>query len=131
GILGFRLQAWIPGRLARRGPEMIYDRIPAEVARIRGEAEAAALEAANASGYGTLGRYYIDTLAWYFERPRFLSNHLLGGRRPESWLRRRLATVEHLLSEGEREQLRRIEKLGAEKTVVDAQFALQSLLKGW
>ena len=131
GIIGFRLQAWIPGRLARRGPELIYERIPAEIARIRGEAEDAANAAAAASGYDTLGRYYIEALAWYFERPRFVTNHLLGGRRPESWLRRRIATVEHLLSDGEREQLRVIERLGSEKTVVDAQFALQSLLKGW
>lgn len=131
GLIGFRLQAWIPGRLARRGPEMIYERIPAEIARLRSEAEDAANAAAQASGYDTLGRYYLETLAWYFERPRFFMNHLLGGRRPEAWLRQRVATVEHLLSEGEREQLRRIEDLGNQKTVVDAQYSLQSLLKAW
>lgn len=131
GILGFRLQAWIPGRLARRGPEVIYERIPAEVARIRGEVEDAAIRAAEASGHDTLGKYYFETLAWFFERPRFPMNHLLGGRRPEAWLRRRIDTVEPLLSADEREQLRRIEDLGAQKSVVDSQFALQSLLKGW
>lgn len=131
GIIGFRLQSWIPGRLARRGPEMIYDRIPAQIANLRSQAEEAAIGAADATGYDTLGRYYLETLAWYFERPRYFMNHLLGGRQPETWLRQRIATVERLLSEDERIQLKRIEQLGNEKTIVDAQYSLQTLLKGW
>lgn len=131
GLLGYFLQLWLPGRLARRGPELIYDRMAAELARIRGEAEVAAMAAADVSGYDTLGRYYIETLAWYFARPRFSVNHLLGGRRPEVWLRRRLATIDRLLSDGERVHLNRLEELGAAKTALDAQYSLQTLLKSW
>ena len=131
GVIGYLLQLWLPGRLARRGPELIYDRMPAELARLRTEAEAAAMAAAEVSGYDTLGRYYVETLAWYFARPRFSINHLLGGRRPEVWLRRRLATIDRLLSDGERVHLKRLEELGADKTALDAQYSLQTLLKSW
>lgn len=131
GAFGYYLQLWLPGRLARRGPELIYDRIPAELARMRAEAEAAAMAAADVSGYDTLGRYYVETLAWYFARPRFSLNHLLGGRRPEVWLRRRLQTVDRLLSDGERVHLKQLEELGAAKTALDAQHSLQTLLKSW
>ncbi len=131
GAIGYYLQLWLPGSLARRGPEMIYDRIPAELARMRAEAEAAVMAAADVSGYDTLGRYYVETLSWYFERPRFSINHLMGGRRPEVWLRRHLNTVNRLLSDGERVYLKQLEELGAAKTALDAQYSLQTLLKGW
>lgn len=132
GIVGYGLQLWLPGRLARAaGREIIYERIPGEIAEIRANVEAAILLAAEESGYDTLGRYYLQTLAWYFARPRFFLSHAFGGRRAEYWFRRHLETIERYLSEAERRHLARISELGVVKRRADAQYAMQSLLKRW
>lgn len=131
GIFGYALQQWLPGRMARGSREMIYERIPAELAAIRAEVEKAVLAAAAESGHDTLGRYYLETLAWYFARPRFRLSHVLGGRRAQHWLRSNLDTIRRYLSDAEKTQLERIAELGAVKTEVDMQFALQSVLKRW
>lgn len=131
GVAGYGLQLLIPGRLTRGGSEIIYERIPAEIARLREAAERAVLTAAEASGHDTLGRYYVQTLAWYFARPRFVANHIFAGGRARFWLRRRLDTVAQLLGPAERPQLDRLAELAWAKTAVDVQYALQTLLKGW
>ncbi len=131
GIGGYVLQLWLPGRLTRSGPETIYERIPAEIAGLRAAAEQAVVDAAAQSGFDTLGRYYVQTLSWYFARPRYWLSHIFGGRRAEFWLRRRLATIRHHLSDAERPALDRLAELGAAKTSLDTQYAMQSLLKGW
>lgn len=131
GVAGYALQLWLPGRLTRSGPEIIYERIPAEIAGLRDAAEQAVTDAAARSGFDTLGRYYVQTLSWYFARPRYWLSHVFGGRYAEFWLQRRLATIRHHLSEAERPALGRLAELGAAKTAVDAQYAMQSVLKGW
>jgi hypothetical protein len=131
GLGGYVLQLWLPGRLTRSGPEVIYERIPAEIAILRDAAERVVTTAAEQAGFDTLGRYYVETLSWYFARPRFQLSHVFGGRRAEFWFRRRLATIRHHLSDAERPALDRLAELGAAKTVVDTQYAMQSVLKAW
>lgn len=131
GIAGHVLQAIVPARLAHSGPELIYERIPAEVAKLRAAAEQTLMDAADAAGHETLIAYYAQTLAWYFERPRFALNHVLGGDRAESWERHRLAAVEKLLAAEERPHLAALGELCRRKRAVDVQYALQSLLRAW
>jgi hypothetical protein len=131
GILGYALQLWLPGRLAHAEPEIIYERIPAEVASIRMQVEKETLDAAAESGSDTLGRDYLQTLAWYFARPRFFWSHALGGRRAEHWLQRHMTTIGRYLTETERLHLARIAELGSQKRQVDVQYAMQALLKRW
>jgi hypothetical protein len=131
GIVGYALQLWLPGRLAHAGREVIYERIPAEIALIRAQVEKEILEAADASGSATLGQDYMQSLYWYFERPRFFWNHVLGGQRAESWFQRHIDTVGRYLSEVERPHLARIAELGDDKRHVDIQYAMQALLKRW
>jgi len=131
GVVGYALQLWIPGRLARSGREIIYERIPAEIALIRGQVEKAVLEATGESGNDTLGRDYLQTLAWYFARPRFFWNHVFGGRRAELWMQRHLETIGRYLTVAERAHLARIAELGTDKRRAEVQYALQSLLKRW
>jgi hypothetical protein len=131
GLGGYALQLLLPGRLTRSGPEIIYERIPAEIATLRDAAEQAVAAAAEQSGFDTLGRYYVQTLSWYFARPRFWLSHVFGGRHAEYWLQQRLTTIRHHLSDAERPLLDRLAQLGAAKTAVDTQYAMQSVLKGW
>lgn len=131
GLVGYALQLAIPGRLTRSGSEIIYERIPAEIARLRENAERAVLEAAEASGHDTLGRYYVETLAWYFARPRFVASHFLASGRARFWLRRRIDTLVQHAGPAERPHLDRLAELAWAKTAIDVQYALQTLLKGW
>jgi hypothetical protein len=131
GAIGYALQLWLPSRLTHAGREMIYERIPAELASIREQVEKEILAAADASGNDTLGHDYLQSLYWYFAQPRFFWNHIFGGRRAENWLQRHVDTVGRYLSEVERPHLARIHALGNDKRHVDVQYAMQSLLKRW
>lgn len=133
GVIGYGLQLALSRRLAQAGSEIIYERIPAEIAAIRAQVEKLILEAAADSGNETLGRDYLQTLAWYFAQPRFFWSNALGGfgRRAENWLQRNLHTIGRYLSEAERARLDDLARFGAEKRRVDVQYAMQSLLKRW
>lgn len=133
GILGYGLQLWFSQRLTQAGSEIIYERIPAEIARIRGEVEEVIREAAGESGSDTLGQDYLQTLAWYFARPRFFWNSAFGGfgRRAEIWLQRHLDTIGRYLTAAESTQLAHLATLAAKKRRLDVQYAMQSLLKRW
>jgi hypothetical protein len=131
GAVGYALQLWLPGRLAHAGREIIYERIPAEIASIRAQVEKSVLEATGESGNDTLGNDSLQTLAWSFARPRFFWSHAFGGRRAEHWMQRHLETIGRYLTEAERAHLARIADLAADKRHTEVQYALQSLLKRW
>jgi hypothetical protein len=131
GITGYLLQRLLPRRLADIEGEVIYERIPAEVAALRQEVEELILKAVKELGSDTLGRYYTESLEWFFWRPRFLAGHVLGSGRSASWIRGRITALRRYLNEGERAYLGRIEELALRKSRLDAHYALQSVLKFW
>jgi hypothetical protein len=131
GILGYGMQLIVPARLVHAGPEIIYERIPSEVAAIRQRVEQLLLESAARTGSETLGRDYAQSLAWYFDKPRFFWMNVFGGRRAEHWSQRHLQTLRRYINEDEREDLARLAALIAEKRSIDRQYAMQSLLKRW
>ncbi len=131
GIAGYALQRLLPRRLADIEGEVIYERIPGEIAMLRDEVEALVLKAVRELGSDTLGRYYEESLEWYFWRPRFLIGHVLGSGRSASWIRGRITALRRYLNEGERAYLLQIEQLALRKSRLDAHYALQSVLKFW
>lgn len=131
GITGYLLQRLLPRRLADIEGEVIYERIPAEVAALRQEVEELILKAVKELGSDTLGRYYTESLEWFFWRPRFLAGHVLGSGRSASWIRGRITALRRYLNEGERAYLGRIEELALRKSRLDAHYALQGVLKFW
>ena len=131
GIAGYALQRVLPHRLADLEGEVIYERIPAEVAALREEVEELILKAVKELGSDTLGRYYTESLEWFFWRPRFLTAHLLGSGRSVGWIRGRITALRRYLNDGERAYLARIEEIALRKNRLDAHYALQSVLKFW
>jgi len=131
GVAGHLLQAVLPTRLARSGPELLYERIPAEIARLRDAAAETILGTAAVAGHTTLSDFYAQTLAWYFERPRFAVDHIVGGQAAATWERLKLGAIERLLTDEERPNLAALAAICARKRAVDAQYALQSLLRAW
>ena len=131
GVCGWLYQRAIPSRLTRLGYEVIYERVPAEIAALREQAEEAALEGVGASGQPTLGRFYAETMDWYFQRPRFGLSHIMGAGAAGQWLDQRFSTIRRLVGSQEAPALDKIEAAARLKVAVDAHYALQRTLKLW
>jgi len=131
GVLGWLYQRAIPRRLSRIGYEVLFERVPAEIAQLREEAEAAALKGVGNSGEPTLGRFYSESLDWFFQRPRFAISHILGTGAATHWLDQHITAVRRLLGSAELKALDEIEKIARLKISVDAHYAIQRSLKLW
>jgi hypothetical protein len=131
GLIGYGIQKLYPVWLTQTGLEIIYERIPTELARLRAEAESLVVACTREVESGTLARHYLETFAWYFRRPRFALSHLFGGRRGVHWVFRQRATLTRYLDDRERGYLDRLMELGFAKARVDVHYALQSALKVW
>lgn len=131
GVAGYALQRILPLRLADLEGEIIYERIPNELAALREEIEALIFKAVKELGSDTLGRYYAESLEWFFWKPRFLVGHIVGSGRSAGWIRSRITALRRYLNEDERAYLGRIEELAHRKSRLDAHYALQSVLKFW
>lgn len=131
GVAGWALERLLPRRLAHLGLEVIYERIPSEIAALRSRTEALIVKAARDTGSDTLGRYYAESLHWFFWRPRFLLSQLFGSRRSERWVRAHGAALRRYLNEAERLVLDEIEQLALRKCQLDTHHAMQSVLKLW
>ncbi|TMH62314.1 MAG: hypothetical protein E6H57_18995 [Betaproteobacteria bacterium] len=131
GIAGYVLQRLLPRRLTHLEGEVIYERIPSEVFTLRERVEALVLKGVQDAGADTLGRYYLESLHWFFRRPRFFLSHLFGSARGARWIRGHVGALRRYLNETERAALDQIESLALRKNQLDAHYALQSVLKLW
>lgn len=131
GILGFVVQRIFPARLTQTGLEVIYERIPAELARVRADAEQLVLDCTRELQSDTLARHYFETFAWYLRRPRFVISHLFGSQHGMHWVRQQRVTVSRYLSPRELEYLDSLTDLGYAKTRLDVHYVLQSAMKKW
>ena len=131
GLVGYLMQQIYPVYLTQSGFEVIYERIPQGVAQIREEAERVVLECTDKAGSDTLARYYLDTLSWFFRKPRFFFAHAVFSRRSNQWLAHQSAAVERYLNDAEREYLRTLEALARVKNQLDVHYALQGLMRLW
>jgi hypothetical protein len=132
GVVGWLMQRVYPRQLSDTGVEVIYERIPGEIARLREEAESLVLDCTRETGSNTLARHYLETLHWFFRQPRFFAHHVLfGGKKPRAWCRQQCGAVRLYLNEAERGYLNRLTRLADRKTEVDFHFAAQSLMKRW
>ena len=131
GIFGFVIQRIYPRRLVQTELEIMYERIPGELAEIREKAEAAALACTEETGSDTVARHYMESMAWYFRRPRFFVNNAVGGRAAEHWLNHSYETVSRYLNDNERGHLDELDQLARYKSQIDYHYACQSIMKLW
>jgi alkylhydroperoxidase family enzyme len=131
GIVGYGLQRLLPRRLAHLDHEVIYERIPSEVFALRERVEALVMKGVQDAASDTLGRYYLESLHWFFRQPRFFLNHLMGSGRSLRWIGGHVTALRRYLNEAERAVLGEIEQLALRKNQLDAHYALQSVLKLW
>jgi hypothetical protein len=131
GILGWLLQRSLPRRLTSTGIEILYERIPAEIANLHAQAEALVFECTRTTERDTLARHYVESLDWFFRRPRFLRNHLLGGKMARAWQRQQFEAIRQYLDQREAQFLDRLNAIAEYKTDVDFHYAAQTVMKLW
>ena len=131
GVVGLVLEKAYPRQLTCSGGEIIYERIPAEIAEIREEVESLVLKSTDETGSSTLAEHYLETLRWYFQKPRFFISNVFGSYLSQHWVRQQCMILERFLDEKEREYLDKVYALAEKKRKVDFQYALQTVLKIW
>jgi len=131
GLLGYVIEKVFPTRLTQKGGEILFSRIPEAVHQLNLEAEQLMLEVNSKTGSDTLARHYLETLKWFFQKPRFIRSHIIGGRSAEHWLSQQLVTVNRYLDPGEKEYCDRLEELARKKLDIDYNYAVQGLMKIW
>ena len=131
GVLGYLLEKIYPARLTQRGSEVLFDKIPDACHQIRMEVERILFEEIKETGSDTLSRHYMESMHWYFQRPRYIWSHLSGGRKADYWLKQQFIIVNRYLNDSEKVYSKQLEELAYKKHDLDYQYAVQSLLKRW
>ena len=131
GILGYCLQLLIPARLAETQDEIIVERIADVVAELRDEARECVERSLSETQSNTITRFYVETFDTFFQRPRFLTNHLMGGRLAEHWLNNQFVALARYCDKQEMVFVEELRGLAATKARVDSHYARMSLLKLW
>ena len=129
--MGYFIEKIYPRRLTGTGIEIIYERIPTELADIRDECERLILECTKTTKSDTVARYYVETFDWFFRRPRFLISHLTGSQKGDFWLEQQFANSRSYVNENEKEYLDKLHELSEFKSNIDFHFAAQRLMKSW
>lgn len=131
GILGLVIQRSFPRRLTQSGDEYIFERIPMEIVEFQKQARALIFTCMRETKRDTLGKQFLEHLDWYFQRPRFFLNHVLGGKKSEAWILQQCSKIERVLNPREKTYLQKLFTLANAKKNIDLHFALQTVLKGW
>ena len=129
GVAGLVLSRVLPRRLATRGGEVIYEKIPALRHGLRQSAEALALGEATRSP--AIAEFYGRKLAGFFSGPRSFWHHLLESRQPLNVVMVELEDLRRYLNDRERATLEKLAQLVRQKDGLDYHHALQTTLRLW
>ncbi len=131
GVVGIGLSRFLPPRLTRRGEEVIFQRIPAFIAELQGDAEDLVLEAAKETRSSTITDFYMSQLSTFFDGPQNRLRHLLASRRARFALMNEIDNLQRYLNSQEREYAERLRDLVNKKDELDFHYALNLALKAW
>jgi len=131
GIVGLILSRTIPPRLASRGEEVIFERIPVFIRRLREDVESLVLQCASEGDTTVIPDLYVDRLRTFFERPQNYWSHLFHSTRPLHHILTDLEARHRYLNDAELALARQIEKRVQTKDDLDYHHAMQRTLKAW
>jgi len=129
GIVGLLFSRVLPRRLATRGGEVIFEKIPALRHALKSEAESLALNADKPSP--VIAEFYARRLAPFFAGPKNFWLHVAESRRPLHALLAELEDLRRFVTEQERATLEKLAALVRQKDGLDYHRALQLALKLW
>jgi hypothetical protein len=129
GVVGLIFSRTLPRRLATRGGEVIFEKIPALRHALKTEAENLALGADAKST--VIAEFYSKRLAPFFAGPKNFWLHIFESRRPFNALAAELNDLRRFVNETERAMLDKLAALVRQKDGLDYHRALQLTLKLW
>lgn len=129
GFVGLFFSRTLPRRLATRGGEVIFEKIPGLRHTLRAEAEKISLGPEARSP--VIAEFYVQRLAGFFAGPKNLWLHFVESRRPLNAL---LAQIDDLLrfaNDADREKIQKLTALVRQKDGLDYHRSLQLALRLW
>ena len=129
GMVGLFFSRVLPHRLATRGGEVIFEKIPALRHALRTEAENLALGAEAKSP--VIAEFYAKRLATFLSGPKNFRLHLVESRRPLNALLAELDDLGRFATEADREKIARLTAIVRQKDGLDYHRALQLSLRLW
>lgn len=131
GLIGWALSRSIPRRLTARGEEVIFERIPMFMHRVRTEVETLVAKTAADPDTSALPEFYRSRLQPFFQEPRHLLRHVLHSQQPRQFLLREIEGQRRFLNETECDAADVIAQKVRVKDDLDYHYALQLTLKIW
>ncbi len=131
GVIGVALSRALPRRLARRGEEVILERIPAFILALRQEAEELVLQSAGAKGSSSIRDLYSEHLRSFFDEPKNIFSHLFVSNRAMFSMSQQIDNVLRYLDKSETEFAEKLRELVKQKDDLDFHYALQTMLRVW
>ena len=131
GIGGFILSRVLAARITSQGEEVIYERIPTFVRRIRDEVHQLVFDCISETETSMIPEFFQERLETFFARPRYLLHHLVHSMRPYQSLLLEIRAQDRYLNDREREVMREIEERYRLKNTLDYHYTLQATLKYW
>jgi hypothetical protein len=129
GLVGLIFSRTLPRRLATRGGEVIFEKIPALRHALKTEAESLALGADAKSPF--IAEFYAKRLAPFFAGPKNLWLHVFESRRPLNALVAELDDLRRFANDAECGKIEKLTALVRQKDGLDYHRALQLALKLW
>jgi hypothetical protein len=129
GFVGLFFSRVLPRRLATRGGEVIFEKIPAIRHALKTEAEDLAVGQAAKSV--VIAEFYTKRLAPFFAGPKNFWKHLAESRREVSALIAELEDLRRFANDAEKEKIEKLAMLVRQKDGLDYHRALQLALRLW
>ena len=129
GMVGLFFSRVLPRRLATRGGEVIFEKIPALRHALKTEAEDLAVGQEAKSP--VIADFYAKRLVPFFASPNNLWLHLAESRRPTAALLAELEDLRRFATEADRAKIERLVTLVRQKDRLDYHRALQLALRLW
>jgi len=129
GMAGLFFSRVLPRRLATRGGEVIFEKIPALRHALKTEAENLALGPDAKSQ--VIAEFYTKRLALFFSGPKNFWKHLAESRREVSALLTELEDLRRFANDLEKEKISKLAALVRQKDGLDYHRALQLALRLW
>ena len=127
GLMGVALQKWLPVRLARNlNIEVIYERLPEQVERLRGDANTLMTGAGDA-----LRRVYEQDVVPLLSAPSLRWSAVFDLRGNRARIVEPLTRIDAFIEESDRERLRALTVIVNDKLDLDVHGSVQRALRFW
>lgn len=131
GIAGLALSRWLAPRLAVRGEQVIFERIPMRVRALQKEVEALVLQSVATATSTSISDYYARRLKAFFDRPQHFWRHLLQSDLPRRLILAETSEQQRYMDADERRLMEAIALRVGIKDDLDYHYAAQGILKYW